>query len=65
MNFIPLADDPVKTTIKRESRVTTFLHNFKKANVIFNEQFKKSALTGSQPGILYSLPKIRKLGVPL
>ena len=33
--------------------------------MISDEQFKKIAPTGSQPGILYGLPKIHKANVPL
>ena len=63
--FVPLNDDPVKTTMKRETKVRTFLRKLKKSNVITDEQFKKLAPTGSRPGILYGLPKIRKTDIPL
>ena len=33
--------------------------------MIYDEQFKEIAHTGSQPGILYGLPKIHKANVPL
>ena len=36
--FAPLNDDPVKTTMKRKTKVRTFLRNLKKTNVISDEQ---------------------------
>lgn len=57
--------DPIKTTLKRENKIRTFLRTLKKADIINDELFKKLAPTGSRPGILYGLPKIHKTGVPL
>ena len=37
--FTPLNDDPIKTTMKRETKIRAFLRKLKKANVISDEQF--------------------------
>jgi hypothetical protein len=63
--FVPMIDDPVKTTIKREDKVQTFLKRLKNNGVISEEIYKKLVPTGSRPGILYGLPKIHKHGIPL
>jgi hypothetical protein len=63
--FVPMNDDLVKTTIKREEKVQTFLKKLKNNGVISEEIYKKLVPTGSRPGILYGLPKIHKHGVPL
>ena len=53
-------DDLVNLTMKRESKVPTVLREFKKEVVITNQQYQNFSPTGSQPGILYGLPKIHK-----
>ena len=63
--FKPLLDDPVKTTIKRENKIRTFLKELKKTNTITDEQLKQLSPTGSRPGIIYGLPKVHKTNIPL
>jgi hypothetical protein len=46
--FVPMNDDLVKTTIKREEKVQTFLKKLKNNGVISEEIYKKLVPTGSR-----------------
>ena len=47
--FSPWLDDPSPTIKKHENKLRIFIKNF-----------KKMVPSGSQPGILHGLPKVRK-----
>ena len=63
--FAHQTDDPIKTTMKRETEVRKFLKTLKKNKVISDEQYRKLSPIGSHPGIMYGLPKVHKPNAPL
>ena len=63
--FKKLDGDPVKITIKRENCIKNFLRQLKKENIIDATLYSSLRPTGFRPGILYGLPKVHKLDIPL
>ena len=63
--FQKLDEDPVKLTLKREIIIKNFLKELNKNGIISDGHYRDLSPTGSRPGILYGLPKIHKLNVPL
>ena len=63
--FRQLNCDPLKETMRRETKLRNFLKKLKNEHVITDEIYKKIAPTGSKPGILYGLPKVHKANTPL
>ena len=57
--FKLLSSNLFKHTINQENQLWSLLHNLKK-DVISKETYEHLASSGSQPGIMYSLPKIHK-----
>ena len=63
--FKIINEDWFKTIIKQEDKVNRFLTKLLKEKVISQEIYENLRLSGSQPGVLYGLPKIHKENVPL
>ena len=63
--FKKLDGAPTKITIECENRIKNFLRQRKKENVIDATLYSSLKSTGSRPGILYGLPKVHKLKIPL
>ena len=63
--FELLDEDPIKVTLQRENQVKTLLKKLKASNSIDEKTYNELYPTGSRIGILYGLPKIHKLNVPL
>ena len=51
--------------MKQEDKINRLLSKMKEYKEISPEEYKDLYVTGSQPGILYGLPKIHKPNVPL
>ena len=60
-----LDEDLVKLTLKGENTIKNFLKGFNKIGVISTGQYRDLSPSGSWPGILYGLPKVHKLSIPL
>ncbi|CAF1399640.1 unnamed protein product, partial [Didymodactylos carnosus] len=60
--FKEIKQDP---TIEKEDQLTRKLLQLKNDNFITVEEYKNIRPTGSQPGRIYGLPKIHKVGNPL
>ena len=58
LKFYRTYDDPIKTTLKRENKIKTFLKELKNTNIIDYELYKLLAFTSSWPGVLYGLLEI-------
>ena len=63
--FELLDEDPIKVTLQRENQVKTLLKKLKASKSIDERTYNELYPTGSRIGILYGLPKIHKLNVPL
>ena len=63
--FQKLDKDLMKLTLKCEIIIKNFLKEPNKNSIISNGHYRDLSPTGSRPGILYNLPKIHKLNVPL
>ena len=63
--FTLVSDDIFKTILKVEDKINRFLSKLKKLNVISSDLYSKLFISGSNPGILYGLPKTHKAGVPI
>ena len=63
--FKLLTSDPVKATLNQENKLRNFLKELKRENAITDELYEKLCPTGSRPGILYGLPKVQKVNLPL
>ena len=63
--FKLLTPELIKATLNQENKLRNFLKELKRENVITNELYDKLCSTGSRPGILYGLPKVHKVNVPL
>lgn len=63
--FERLVEDPVKLTLQRENVIKNFLKELNKNGAISDGQYQDLSPVGSRPGILYCLPKMNKLNVPL
>ena len=55
----------LKLIHKLESKIRTFLGKLKKDKIITENTYNNLSPTGSRPGILYGLPKVHKIDVPL
>jgi hypothetical protein len=60
--FEPIDHDP---TIAEEDRLTRKLRCLKERRFITEQEYDLCFPSGSQPGTLYGLPKVHKVGVPL
>ena len=63
--FRKLDVDPITHSIRQENQVKNFLRELKKNGTISEIIYDNLFPSGSRPGILYGLPKVHKLGVPL
>ena len=55
----------MKTTLKHENKVQSFLRDLKKSRALTDKQYQELSPTGSHPGILYGLSKIHKPNIPI
>ena len=60
-NFKELSTDP---TIKREGKLQRFLWELKKKGKIDKDIYSSIYPTGSQPALIYGLPKLHKINSP-
>ena len=58
-------NDLVKTTLKHENKVQSFLRDLNKSGALTDEQCQELSPTGYCPGILYGLPKIHKPNITI
>ena len=58
-------DDAIKITLKRENQVKTLLKKLKIDNCIDERAYNELYPTGTRIGILYGLPNIHNLSIPL
>ena len=58
-------EDPLQKTLKIEDRLNRFLKKLKLNNNITETEQKDLYVSGSDPGILYGLPKIHKANTPI
>ena len=63
--FKLLTSDLIKSTLNQENKLRNFLKELKSENAITDELYKKLCRTGSRPGVLYGLPKVQKVNLPL
>ena len=63
--FKILHEDLLTLLMKQEDKINRLLSKMKENKEISPEEYKELYVTGSQPGILYGLPKIHKPNVPL
>ena len=63
--FKLLTSDLIKSTLNQENKLRNFLKELKSENAITDELYKKLCWTGSRPGVLYGLPKVQKVNLPL
>ena len=63
--FKILNEDLLTILMKQEDKINRLLSKMKENKEISPEEYKELYVTGSQPGILYGLPKIHKPNVPL
>ena len=63
--FKPVRGDCLKAVFKLEDKLNRFLKTLSEKSLISNTQLKDLDASGSQPGILYGLPKVHKTGCPL
>ena len=63
--FELLNDDAIKISLKRENQVKASLKKMKANNCINERTYNELHPTGTRIGILYGLPKIRKLSIPV
>ena len=59
--FKRLDEDPTKS---RETSLINFLLDLKKSNFIDEDEYKQMRPCGSNPGVMYGLPKVHKTGCP-
>ena len=64
VNFEKISEDMYKTIIKLEDKNNNLVDSLFKKNCISQDQKNVLRSTGSQPGIIYGLPKIHKKGIP-
>ena len=57
--------DPLKNNLLLEDKVNRFLKKLLNNNYITEEEYKNLYSSGSNPGIMYGLPKIHKPNTPL
>ena len=57
--------DPLKNTLCLEDKLNRFIRKLKDSNKISEQEYKTIYASGSNPGILYGLPKIHKPSIPL
>ena len=62
--FKILNEDLLTILMKQEDKINRLLSKMKENKEISPEEYKELYVTGSQPGILYGLPKIHKPNVP-
>ena len=55
----------IKTVTQLEDKINRFLNKLKKLGMIGESVYNELFASGCSPGILYGLPKIHKLGVPI
>ena len=63
--FKVIQDDVFKTILKVEDKINRVLLKLKKLSAISNEIYSDLFVSGSNPGVLYGLPKTHKTGVPI
>ena len=63
--FKPMNDDCLKLIFRLEDKLNRFLKNLKGLDVIDENCASQMFTSGSQPGILYGLPKVHKDNYPL
>lgn len=54
-----------QTITKLEDKINRFLSKLKKLEMISDSIYNELFVSGSLPGVLYGLPKIHKIGIPL
>ena len=57
--------DPFKNNLLLEDKLNRFLKKMLDNNYIYEEEYRKLYASGSNPGIMYGLPKIHKTNIPL
>ena len=62
--FRPMNTDTLKMIFKLEDKLNRFLRTLKDQNVIDDTSYNNMLASGSQPGIMYGLPKVHKDGCP-
>ena len=61
-----VVNEPILKTVRQvEDKINRFLSKLKSLCMIPEELYKRLFVSGSNPGILYGLPKIHKPRVPL
>ena len=63
--FKPINDDWLKVIFKLEDRLNRFLKSIKDQGAISDTTHNELYASGSQPGIMYGLPKVHKNNFPL
>lgn len=63
--FRRIEEDWFKVIIRREDKINRFLAKLLKEKSIDKATYDHLRVSGSQPGILYGLPKVHKTGVPM
>ena len=65
INFSKMKEDLYKTIIKLEDKNNRLVDKLYKNKIIDEPISKQLKSSGSRPGILYGLPKVHKVGVPM
>ena len=63
--FKVFSEDWIKEVIKQEDKINRLLTKMKNSNEITKEEYEHLFASGTQPGLLYGLPKIHKTSTPL
>ena len=63
--FTEIKDNCLALIIKIEDKLNRLLRKLKNLEIIDNSTFSSLYATGSKPGVLYGLPKIHKLNIPI
>ena len=58
-------DDPTLKILRTEDKINRFIKKMKDKGNINESEYKQLYVCGSSPGVLYGLPKVHKVNIPL